>query len=442
MGEKKFTEYDMRDDFSLAVYASFSLKSCKNIKVLNSEETYAGQLTRLNGETYLDLAADPIKKGYESKGIVFDDEDKIQSYKDRQELYLTSLSGNLIFVVRKYFRLGVSHTASYNHATNPVSHWRVTDFLITSQFKLKNKIQYMELSIDNIFSWFSVYDFSQDLNHVKSIKFDNLIFGKTTFFIELVGSSNQRTINNIQTKNMNLTLNLTFEDKQNEDQVFQISVALRNLLQILMGKKVGISKIILNKNKSRKSKTGGTFPRDWRENWILEQSYLPEKADESQLFFETQYSDIKTNFDKILINYLGDTRLQQLVNSYLTIVHFKVPVSTSIIALVSGVESYYNNTMVGEKKDKKLQDAGKKLSRFMKLLDNPKEDITSKFGHGEYDIVNILQRLRDARDYFIHGVKAEKFTSEEDLVPDLQIFQFLYRKVLIRIITLEVDQNN
>ena len=54
----------------------------------------------------------------------------------------------------------------------------------------------------------------------------------------------------------------------------------------------------------------------------------------------------------------------------------------------------------------------------------------------------LITRMRDSRDYFIHGDKADRFVSEAELVPYLIVFKKLYQQILAKLIVLDVKKNN
>ncbi|WP_186738787.1 hypothetical protein [Latilactobacillus curvatus] len=54
----------------------------------------------------------------------------------------------------------------------------------------------------------------------------------------------------------------------------------------------------------------------------------------------------------------------------------------------------------------------------------------------------LITRMRDSRDYFIHGDKADRFVSEAELIPYLIVFKKLYQQILAKLIVLDVKKNN
>lgn len=238
----------------------------------------------------------------------------------------------------------------------------------------------------------------------------------------------------------NTCIRLDFDTEQDENFVYRLSVVIRNMLQVILNKRVAISRIILNRNYSYNQAKKMLLPKDERENWFLEQSFFPKDVDQAKENFEISFDKIKDKFQEILEVYLLDEKLQSLVYAYLSIDHFKIPLSTSIITLVSGVESYYNKAKYSN--GNLIKDAGEKLKRFISLLDNPEHILRANYDGQIVSVEELLIRLRDSRDYFVHGSKKEKFSSEADLIPNLMMFKVLYREILTRLILLEVPKNN
>lgn len=440
MIRRKFIDYDMRDDFSFPVYVDNELTDFEGIKGLSPNSRVAGQFTRKDGETYLELASVPLKKGFEKSKVNYDFENHILSDEDDHDWYASTWDGNILFVLHKYMRTGYTDSFAHNHLHEPTTRWRVFDFKIVSQFMLASGIYEAKLYMDHLHSWVATYRPNLDLTKLKSMEFSNLKFQGVKFSLIIIGESRKTTNVNMVSKVANTCIRLDFDTEQDETFVYRLSVVIRNMLQVILNKRVSISKVILNKNYSYNQTEKVMLPKDERENWFLEQSFFPKEVEQAKENFEISFDKIKDKFQEILEEYLLDEKLQLLVYAYLTIDHFKIPLNTSIITLVSGVESYYNEAKYSN--GNLIKDAGEKLKRFISLLDNPEHILRANYDGQIVSVEELLIRLRDSRDYFVHGSKKEKFSSEADLIPDLMMFKVLYREILTRLILLEVPKNN
>lgn len=425
----------MRDDFSFPVFVGYELMNTKSgIKGVDPNKRIAGQLTRSHGATYLDLADAPEKKMYQhNNGITYNNNDKVISNGDTNNWYATSWDGSRLFILRKFFNVDSKMHFAYNHFSEETTKWLITDFEMVSQFMLTDEVYQAKLYMDHIFSWFRVYNPNQDLSKVNSIEYNDLIFQEKKLKILVRGEGNQKQEIHSIIKTVNLTMCLLFEDSKNRQYIYQIAVALRNMFQIIINKRIGISRIILNRINGDK-----LIQSDERENWFIEQSYLPEESKEIISDVGIPYASISSNFNTILKQYLEDEKLQNLVNSFLLVDQFQIPIATAIITLVSGIETYYNQTKY--KNGKTIGNAHKKLQRFLALLDNSSEIVQQEIPNLTVD--ELITRMRDSRDYFIHGDKADRFVSEAELVPYLIVFKKLYQQILAKLIVLDVKKNN
>jgi hypothetical protein len=163
-------------------------------------------------------------------------------------------------------------------------------------------------------------------------------------------------------------------------------------------------------------------------------------VNETRTGFATSYDDISDEFNSILKEYLNDLKLQRFVADFLIVDHFRTPVNTQIITLVSAVESYYNEAKYINGKN--IQKAIYKLERLSKLVEKPNDFLKNGIHGNATDVNSLLQEMVDARDYIVHGVKSEKYISEAELVPDLIIFKNIIREAIVRIISKQVKSNN
>lgn len=95
MSKPKFTDYNMRDEFSFPAFVSSQLIEFNGIKGIDPESSVPGLLTRKDGETLLELAAFPSKTGFKKTSAVVNYEDKIMSQDDSSDWYASSWDGNM-----------------------------------------------------------------------------------------------------------------------------------------------------------------------------------------------------------------------------------------------------------------------------------------------------------------------------------------------------------
>ena len=125
-------------------------------------------------------------------------------------------------------------------------------------------------------------------------------------------------------------------------------------------------------------------------------------------------------------------KLQSLMQNYLLVGQFNVPVSTAIVTLVSGVDTYYRDARYsnGKKKSNSIE----KLKMLMDVIDNPQELIYNYFGIVHYDVESLLVKIVNDRDYFVHGVKENAFDSYVNAAKDLTKFRILMRQAIVLLI--------
>ncbi|SYW00391.1 conserved hypothetical protein [Oenococcus oeni] len=440
MEKKKFTEYDMRDDFTFPVYVGYGLIEQGGIEDIDPSQQIPGELTRRNGETYLELADNPRKNGYRSAGIIRNGEDRVSSEKDGHTWYARTWDGAILFVIHKYFKVASHSLHAYNHFSNETSRWLINDYSMSSQYMLASGVYQARLYLDHIYSWFALFKPEQELETIPPLIFSNLQFEGKTFSLMVGAEGKEKHKLHSFERTAHTFIKISFEETQTRGFIYRLAVVIRNFFQILIGKAIGISRIILNQNKSFNPKTKIMVPEDERENWFLDQSFLPqtivEKIDQSDF----PYRRISEKFDSILKKYLADVKLQNLVSTYLTVNQFQIPVNTQIITLVSGIESYCIDLKYPSNR-KPIKKAIEKLQHFFGLLDNLDELAQHVIEGRKVDVQLLLQDMIDSRDYIVHGEKAEKARSEIELVPDLMVFKNLMRKVIAKIILTTVDKN-
>lgn len=426
-------DIDMRQDFEIPVFIGFQLTDFGGIKGIAPEDRHTGIITRKNGKTILNLSIQPEKSDDGRTGVI-KDLSSVKSYHDKHPWYATTWDGKTQFIIREYYKVHEEKGSSYNSISyGPTSRWEIDDFSITKQFMLKEKVHQAKLNIDHAFYWFGLTSLNDEKIH--ELKYKKLYFEDNRFSIHVF--SGYRESSNIKSTVKDATLNifLKFEKLQEREYVYRLAVQLRNLLQILTNKEAGIRRIELNKDRSFKTNKKGytvQLPRDERENWNIVQSFLPDNV-KDDVGFSREFKDIKDDFQYILKSFFEDKKLQGLLENYLLISHYRVPVSTAIITLVSGIETYYRDATYSSN-GKPVSSSIAKLERLMSVIDDPQKLISENFEDLEFDMNLFLARIRDERDYFIHGVKKESFVSEAVAGKDLVKFTLLVRQAIVLLI--------
>lgn len=296
----KFDEFDMRSEFTIPVFVSYGLKKFgDDIEGIDPKKRIAGQLTKKNGTTYLDIADLPIKENYQSKGFYVDFEDKVQSQEDYGDWYASTWTGDLLFVIHKYLRVSVNSHVSFNGVGQETSSWIITDYDIVNQFMLSPNVYQVKVYMDYLHSWLNIFNPLQNLSDEKSILYKNLTFQAIRFSLLIQGQGNIAEDTHTVTKTANTCLVLKFDEPQKRERIYKLLKVLRNMFHILINKKIGISKIVLNADKSWDAKSQSLRKKDERENWILNQSFLPDNMDDKVSRPSLLFKDIKNDFGKL-----------------------------------------------------------------------------------------------------------------------------------------------
>lgn len=282
-----------------------------------------------------------------------------------------------------------------------------------------------------MFDWFGISNPRQDADSLQKLEYHDLKFQGMHFSLNVYGGFLKKNGNRIFQNVATLDLVLMFDQPQEKEPVYQLAVQVRNLMQMLMGKKAGINRIILNQDQSRSGDK--LLPKDERENWFLAQSFLPENVNESDRDWSVPFLNIKENFPLILESFFKNQKIQKLVSSFLLISQYKVPVSTAVITLVSSIETFYNEEKY--ENGKKIRNAKDKLKKFLNLIQSPSDLVRRELGVSDFNIDAMISRIKNSRDYFVHGEKENEFTSETDLITDLMALELLVKHVIILIIT-------
>lgn len=418
MSKPKFTDYDMRKDFEFHVYVTDKLSVFTNskIKYVDPATSVSGVLKKSGDFISLEVAKIFKKPGAEEK-LYETDNDVVQNEKDLNVLYASTWDGRIHFIINKYT---IIHSETYFGA-NTVSYdgtstYSVTDVSLVSQFLLPNGVNQATLYLDYIHEWFSMYRPSIDKvnEENQSLSYENLKFRNSEFSLNVNGVRKKNSDSRKMTIYLDSIIVLRFQSSQDRRLIFDLGTQLRNLFQMMLKRPIGLHKIILNRNNNSES-----CHLDERENWCLLQSFLPEKPMKYSRNFEIEFANIENAFQNILINYLESTRLQEFVSKFLIINQYMVPVETILLTLSSGVESYFKDAKFSN--GKPVNDLTNKLNMIFNSSWNEQDETK-----------NIIKKIKDNRDYYIHGSKADKRLNEEELIPVVLEFKEKVRKYLIK----------
>ena len=434
MGSKKFTEYDMRDDFEFQVYVTDELSSFKKddetkILYVDQVKQFPGVIKKEGDIIILELSTDLMKPESKNKSILSDN-DEVYNEKDFSTLYATTWDGKMQFIIADYFFIAKHNSISFNSVSyGGITKYQVTNFSIASQFMLQDKVYQASFYLDYIHEWFSLYGpmmTREELNQ-KLIIFENMVYCDVSFSLQINGYTEESSNRNEVLFSAQSSIIVKFQSPQTKDFVLDLAVQLRNFFHFLLNKKVGLYKILLNKDVSWNGKDWR--PEDYRENWFVSQSFLPDEIKDKSLRFYINYSTIKNDFENILKNFFQKEKLQNFISLYLAISQYQIPVIPAFLTLSSGVESYLNGSKFSNLKP--VKDFSNKLNMIFNGSWNTEEET-----------VHCIKTIKDNRDFYVHGDKIEKKLSEIELVPTLFEFQNAIRNYLKKELGIDITSSS
>lgn len=407
----------------LPLYVSPKLATAKStgVQYIDLSESYPGYLKKEGSDITLDLSTILMKPNSIDKGYT-SNLDEVSNHDDLGQLYATTWDGNIQFILRKYYRSNMNSTFMFNAASyGGTTSWIITDLSISSQFMLPDLVYKVQLSLDYIHEWFSIYKLKDEISKTSQsplLKIDDLSFNGVSFSFKL--GSDQK-IQSIAQRYKNITLNsvivIEFDEPQNRDFVFDLAIQFRNLFQLIFNKDVGLHKILYNENRSLRN--GTLIAKDERENWFISQSYLPDKPNYKKRNFDNTYTDIQSEFGLVLKKFFSSEKIQELTSRYLITKQFKIPIISGFLTLSAGVENFFNGaTFSNGDKVKNLENKLTKLFNYTWSTDPNTEEI--------------IRMIKDNRDYYIHGDKSDKKLNELDLLPIYKKFQDATRNYLLK----------
>ncbi|MGR8773849.1 HEPN domain-containing protein [Leuconostoc citreum] len=111
-----------------------------------------------------------------------------------------------------------------------------------------------------------------------------------------------------------------------------------------------------------------------------------------------------------LISAIENTNIQELVSKFLTVSQYEMPVSPILLTLCSSIESYLSDAQY---------ETGKTVKNLVKKLNMV---FNGKWQNND-STEQIIQQIKDTRDYYVHGSKNENILSEKELIPVVEEFK-------------------
>lgn len=412
----------MKDEFEFPIYVAYKLANVRGCKCVDKKKSIPGFLKRKDGITTLQIDDIPLKEGTGPQKHSILQEEYINNYEDDHEWYGVTWDSKLLFRFNKYYFTNRTNSTRNDYINwGGVSTWLVTDFEILNLFTNMDEVLQMSLSIDDIYEYFGFHVSENELKKCQFIEFKSLKYQDLNFTLKVGEVKNSQYGNRQIIKTCDARVVFEFSQKIDKDTAFEIAILTRDLFQILTDEKVGLNQIILGKKVTRKKPSPRVI--DHRKNWIVSQKFMS-KIKKPKIYYgnlETDYRKLQGNFNEILENYFGNRSLQALIRTFLITAQVKIPINTVLITLASGIESYLKNATYPSN--------GKKIKNFKDKLKKV-VDIVG-FNYNLCDKEFFLDKIKDSRDYFIHGDKAEKFISEIDLITYVDEFSKIYFRYII-----------
>jgi len=429
---KQYSNFTLRSEFMYPIFVRLQTLSPQMLKQnkLPNKDKVSGFIKKNKTGTFLELpnsVADRMIERWTK-----------ESHKEDEDLYneetwfAETWDGALKFTLRlcKYS----SSSSSINNFHQ--SKWEIEDFSISSSFSLEKKVTKAGFDLDNAVNWFGINGALSGFGQINSTKtseseiFSDLRFENQTFSLTvLTGFSKQQTEISYE-QNLSTILIVDFEKEQTRSFTLELSSQIRNLLQIITNQKIGINRFTLGMQKIGKpiSVNGsviGYERDDRRENWFISNTFLPKE--EKLINHEIRYSSIKKDFQTILESWFTCTKIQVLAENYLNSSFYEVPVGTTLVMLISGIETFF----AGEK----YENSGSELSAKGKLqhLIKLTPDWENFFGDSyQAEMEEFSSFLIDNRVYRTHGTKRKRVVYiERELIFPVKKLSNILRKFIL-----------
>lgn len=432
MKKIKFTDYDMRSDYEFQVYVSHELSLFDEIthhdkiQFIKAENQIAGTIIKKGKEVTLNLSHALVKS---EPAKIINGNNKVLSDEEFGVLFATTWDGNIQFTIRRYTNIGSSSTSNFNSISyGDTGRYIVTDMSISSQFMLLNEVEQATYDIDMLQEWFSIYFPSMNFPQLKkaALMIDMIEFNGSQISLLVKGSTRNSSSKSEEHYFVNTNLLVLFSDPETRKNAFDLGIQLRNFFELILNKKLGLSKIILNQNKSL---LDGVLrgPYDERENWYLAQSFLPSREPKTFVSFDINYDDIKTEFKSLLTKFIECKKLQDFVSKFLTVSQYKMPVVPVLLTLCSSVESYLSDIHFSD--GTKV----KNLKHKLKIVfnGNCNEKCSTKL---------IISQIKATRDFYVHGTESQSVLTETELMPVIEKFIEAVRVYILKELGLDINK--
>lgn len=424
MTKLDFKKLTMRDDFEYQVHLSKNVSECNDIYQISSSDTISGVIKKQKNEIYLTID-NSLLDFSDAKDGALPIYSELGTEEDFGILYASSWDNSVHFIIRKYFGVETEQRLNYNSVSHgPVVTYRVLEMSIGSQLALKEQIEEANYYLDYIHGWFNLFDpnteweeNSNDLLVIKNIEFEGV-----TFTMIVRGNLwQQGNVDKVE-RYAQTFIKVKFNSPQTRDKVFGIGVQIRNMFQLILNCEIGLYKIILNRNES--FETDKMLPKNFQENYFISQSYLPDIHKVTRTNYDIEYKSINEDLNRIIVNFFSSKKLQDFAERFLTVKQYKMPLPPVLLTISSAVESYLS--------DLKFSDG-----RQVKNLHQKINVIFNDTLKDKQETIDIVQKIKDSRDFYTHSDKQKKKLTEAELIPIVTAFiektnQFLLNEVLLK----------
>ena len=432
---EQYSNFNLRSEFEYPVFVSLKSLSAKMLEQnkLPKKDIISGFIKKSKTGTFLILSNSIADKMIEKwfKGLHNEDE---RLYNE-ETWFAETWDGALKFT----FRLCKFNSSSSSINNFHQSKWEIEDFSISSNFNLENKVSKAAFDLDNAVNWFGIDGALSGFGEVntnripESEMFTDLEFENQKFSLTVLTGFSRKTTEISYEQKLSTTLIVDFEKEQTREFTLELSNQVRNLLQIITNQKIGINRFTLGVEKIGKpiSINGGVigYERDdRRENWFISGTFLPKKEKLTNL--EIRYSSVKEDFQTILETWFTCTKIQVLAENYLHSSFYEVPVGTTLVMLISGIDTFFAGQKY--KNSKKELSAKSKLQQLIKLT----SDWENFFGDNyQFEMEEFSSFLIDNRVYRTHGTKRKStvYVERELVLPVKRLSKILRKFILYQI---------
>lgn len=429
---KQYSDFTLRSEFEYPVFVrlkSLSPQMFEQNKLPNKDKV-SGFIKKNKTGTFLELPNSVVDRMIEK--WIKESHNEDEHLYNEETWFAETWDGALKFTFR---RCKLNSSSSYINNFHE-SKWEIEDFSISSSFSLEKNVLKAGFDLDNAVNWFGINGSLSGFGEIKSkrmseseifsdLEFENQKFSLTVF----TGFSKKTTAISYEQK-LSTTLIVEFEKEQTRNFTLELSNQIRNLLQVITNQKIGIKRFTLGVKKIGKPirVNGEVIGYDWddrRENWFISGTFLPKE--EKLTNREIQYSSVKKDFQTILESWFACTKIQVLAENYLHSSFYEVPVGTTLVMLISGIDTFF----AGKKSEKSKTElsAKDKLRQLIKLTPGWKNFFGDNY---QAEVEEFSSFLIDNRVYRTHGTKRKRVVYvERDLVLPVKKLSKILRKFIL-----------